>query len=320
MNDWSGFNKRYTPLKMIAKTQQLNQITRGVQIKRLRDKIVSFILVIFFFRVLYWLAPATLGFLSSIIDFKSDFVRPVVVYLSSSIIANIATNSFYWTLYNLQIPYFENKRCNQLPWPWQSDPVGWKQKLKRLIWVYTGNVYIFPVMMLFFLSSLFEKVEIELDNLPSFSLFCFQIYFVMLVDDFCNYWVHRLVHTPGLYRFHKFHHQEIVCINLSSGISHPVEVVYIESLISIFLQFIIGNSMHPIGYFSYSIYRVWLSEEIHCGYQFDWTILTGLPFSATTSHHDYHNTVNRGNFSLYFTIWDDIFKTYRFYNQEKKIN
>lgn len=69
--------------------------------------------------------------------------------------------------------------------------------VKQLVWNYF--VIIFPLYSLSF-SVLYELgFEESPETIPSWWIILLQQVFFLFVEDFCHYWLHRLMHTKWLY-------------------------------------------------------------------------------------------------------------------------
>ena len=53
----------------------------------------------------------------------------------------------------------------------------------------------------------------------------------------------------------------------------------------------------------------------HCGYEFTFCPLQLVPFSGWVDAHTFHHTRNVGNYSLYWSFWDEIMGTNTEYKQ-----
>lgn len=65
--------------------------------------------------------------------------------------------------------------------------------------------------------------------------------------------------------------------------------------------------MHVFTQWCWIIVRMCESVDSHSGYDFPWSPLRLIPFSVTASYHDFHHYYNVGNFSTFFTLWDNVF-------------
>lgn len=74
-----------------------------------------------------------------------------------------------------------------------------------------------------------------------------QVPVVFLYQDYTTYWIHRIYHTPFLYKnFHKMHHKYKQPTVFSVTAIHPFEIVHIQLLLMIPI-FVIP--LHPSRFF-----------------------------------------------------------------------
>lgn len=136
----------------------------------------------------------------------------------------------------------------------------------------------------------------------------FEIIFVLLIDDFFFYFLHRMMHeNKYIYRkIHKIHHRANVPIPLEYIYVHPLE--WMSGMIGPFL------GMYLIGGISFESYCVYLiirnihEIHIHSGIR-TLSIYKLFPLYGTNEHHDIHHSHRDGNYASTFIIWDLLFKT-----------
>lgn len=57
----------------------------------------------------------------------------------------------------------------------------------------------------------------------------------------------------------------------------------------------------------WGLLRHYETHEAHSGYEFPWSIFRALPFTTAESYHAFHHSKNVGNYSTFFTVWDNVF-------------
>ena len=140
-------------------------------------------------------------------------------------------------------------------------------------------------------------------------IICFtQIIFVLIVDDFFFYLLHRIMHeSKYIYKkIHKIHHRANVPIPLEYIYVHPLE--WMSGMIGPFLgMYFIGG----IAFESYCIYLIIRNlHEIHIHSGIKTSIFYKiLPIYGSNEHHDIHHAKRDGNYASTFIIWDLIFRT-----------
>ena len=125
----------------------------------------------------------------------------------------------------------------------------------------------------------------------------------MLIEDTLFYWLHRLFHTPFLYKhFHKVHHRYYNPTSLVSYYFHPVDL-----LVGVSIPTFTGPML-----LKSHIYTLWLwigvrmleGVDGHCGYDFWFMPFRYFPFRPGAGVHYYHHTHSCGNYGSLFRFWD----------------
>ena len=127
---------------------------------------------------------------------------------------------------------------------------------------------------------------------------------MLLVHDTYFYWAHRLMHHP-------VHHKSTNPSPWAAYAFHPLEAV-LESLIFVIFLFTIPvHSIHLMLFFIFSLaYNVYghLGFELYPkGFNNHWL---GKWINTSVSHNMHHQYF-KGNYGLYFTIWDRLMGTLR---------
>lgn len=131
-----------------------------------------------------------------------------------------------------------------------------------------------------------------------------------IIHDTYFYWMHRLMHHPKLFKlFHLIHHKSSNPSPWAAYSFHPFEAV-IESLIFVVFLFTIPiHSVHLMLFFIFSlIYNVYghLGFELYPkGFSTHWL---GKWINTSVSHNMHHQYF-KGNYGLYFTLWDRLMGT-----------
>lgn len=156
--------------------------------------------------------------------------------------------------------------------------------------------------------------------LPSGSIILIQIVYFFLVEDFLNYWLHRLLHTPWLYRHvHSVHHSFDAPFSITAAYAHPAEVVILA------MPTFVGPlviSPHLYTLMLWQVLRNFEAIDIHSGYELPFSFKTFFPAYAGASHHDYHHYMHSGNFASVFTWCDFLYGTdlgYQNFNAKRKV-
>ena len=130
-----------------------------------------------------------------------------------------------------------------------------------------------------------------------------------IIDDFWFYWVHRLLHTPWLYKYiHAEHHKSIQVTPFTSVSFHWIEPLLLTSWIipaAVFLPVyapalgivqILGLLDNFKSHLGYEIYPRKFNDS-------------RLSFLTTSTHHSLHHTKFNYNYAVHFRFWDRLMKT-----------
>lgn len=180
-----------------------------------------------------------------------------------------------------------------------------------------------PNLFLIFLTTNWLQIGLQFAGpLPSWITIVFQIVCFMVIEDCGFYWVHRLFHTPYLYkRFHKQHHSFIHTHPLAAEYFHPVE--YFATGIPILAGPFLFRT-HIYVFWIWLFIRIWEAIDGHCGYDLKFIPFRYFPFRPTALIHSYHHSHSVGNYGSFTVFWDWLCGTdisYKSYTiaQKKKI-
>lgn len=144
--------------------------------------------------------------------------------------------------------------------------------------------------------------------IPSWSVVAIQITFFFLVEDYLNYWLHRLLHLPWLYNnIHAVHHKYNAPFSIMAAYAHPLEVI-ILAIPTFAGPALIGPHLYTL--MIWQMMRNYEAIDIHSGYELPLTFKSFLPGYAGTDHHDYHHYMHSGNFASVFTWCDRLYGTH----------
>lgn len=132
----------------------------------------------------------------------------------------------------------------------------------------------------------------------------------LILEDFFEYWGHRLLHVPWLYQHvHKVHHHFQTPFAFTGAYAHPVEVVWL-GLATFFPAFILRP--HLFTFYVWINLRQFDTAITHCGYDLP-NPFHYLPFDlyGGTRFHDFHHTSFNFNFASRFTLIDKLCGTFK---------
>jgi sterol desaturase/sphingolipid hydroxylase (fatty acid hydroxylase superfamily) len=188
-----------------------------------------------------------------------------------------------------------------------------KKDYWREIFFSTLSIIIFsfpPLIMLY--SDAIRPHTTYYKNIAEYGLAYAMLAFplMLVIHDAYFYWIHRLMHYPPLFRlFHLVHHKSTNPSPWAAYAFHPFEAI-LESLIFVIFLFTIPvHAIHLKFFFMFSLaYNVYghLGFELYpAGFNKHWL---GKWLNTSVSHNMHHHYF-RGNYGLYFTLWDRIMGT-----------
>jgi Delta7-sterol 5-desaturase len=133
---------------------------------------------------------------------------------------------------------------------------------------------------------------------------------MIFLHDTYFYWTHRAMHHPKIYPlFHKVHHLSVNPSPWASFAFHPLEAV-VEFGIVFFFFFLFP--VHPAALLIFSTFMMLENTMGHLGYEFfpkSWNKTWLTKWINTSTNHNMHHQYFKGNYGLYFTIWDRLMGT-----------
>ena len=142
--------------------------------------------------------------------------------------------------------------------------------------------------------------------------FFFAFPLLFFIHDTYFYWTHRLMHHKKLFRiFHLVHHKSVNPSPWAAYAFHPLEALVEAGIFVVFLFTLPIHKLHLIIFFFLMIvYNVYghLGYELYpSGFNRHWL----GKWINTSVNHNQHHQFFRGNYGLYFTIWDRAMGTIR---------
>jgi methylsterol monooxygenase/4-alpha-methyl-delta7-sterol-4alpha-methyl oxidase len=250
----------------------------------------------------------------------------VLLNMTVHSVGYLILHSFFYWLASAKIGFFERYRV-LASWPWETDAEKWKVLLKKsLKTTFIDHFIIFPILI-FADVMIGIPMNFDLEAFPGYVEIFTQFVFFMVCEDFVFYWLHRTLHHPKLYPYiHKQHHEYSTTVSLAAEYAHPLEFIFVNLLAMVSGVKILDTKVHIATYMMWGIFRLGDSVQGHCGYDFSWSPYGLLPFTGSSSYHNFHHSKNVGNYGSLFTFWDTICGTNRSYykhenslkEQEKK--
>ena len=132
----------------------------------------------------------------------------------------------------------------------------------------------------------------------------------LVLHDSYFYWLHRVMHHPILYsKVHLVHHKSTNPSPFTSYSFHFLEAV-LEAMIAPIVLFLLP--MHPLSLLLFTVTAFSINVYGHLGFEiapkwFRNSIF--FEFVNTSVHHNLHHEKFKGNYGLYFRIWDRLMNT-----------
>jgi lathosterol oxidase len=146
------------------------------------------------------------------------------------------------------------------------------------------------------------------DSVSDYSVLylCISPLLLLVLYETYYYWLHRLMHIPGIFRVvHRAHHESMRPTVFASFAFHPIEAV-LQFLFFPLIVMIIP--LHYMVIFGVLMLMTLSAIINHSGVEiFRKKIL--LKHLIGSSHHERHHMEFKTNFGLYFTWWDKWMKT-----------
>lgn len=132
----------------------------------------------------------------------------------------------------------------------------------------------------------------------------------IFLHDTYFYWTHRLMHHPKLFRwFHKVHHESTNPTPWAAYSFAPLEAIVQASIFPL-VVFVIP--IHLLAFAAFMLWQITFNVLGHTGYEFHPRALMDSWLKNvlnTPTNHIMHHEKMRGNYGLYFNIWDRLMRT-----------
>lgn len=132
----------------------------------------------------------------------------------------------------------------------------------------------------------------------------------IVVHDTWFYWTHRLMHHRRLFKlFHRVHHESTNPTPWAAYCFAPLEAA---TQACIFPLLVFTVPMHPLAFFAFMIWQIVFNVIGHTGYEYfpRWMMRSWLGrILNTPTNHIQHHEKMRGNYGLYFNVWDRLMGT-----------
>lgn len=132
----------------------------------------------------------------------------------------------------------------------------------------------------------------------------------ILLHDTWFYWTHRLMHHRKLFRFfHRTHHLSHNPSPWAAYAFDPAEAVVQAAILPLVA---VVMPIHPAAFVIFMIWQITHNVIGHTGFEIHPRWLIDSPLGKilnTTTNHAMHHEKMRGNYGLYFNVWDRLMGT-----------
>ncbi|KAJ3185772.1 C-4 sterol methyl oxidase [Gaertneriomyces sp. JEL0708] len=214
-----------------------------------------------------------------------------------------------------QFPYFKKYKIQDTK---ENDSAAYWKCVKYVI---LCQLFLqLPMLMLFHPVATSMGMKFLEVPFPSISTVVLSCIFCLIVEDAYHYWVHRAMHYGALYKYiHKMHHEYSAPFGIAAEYAHPIEVLVLGQgfFLGPAILLAAGVDVHVITMAWWMGLRLFETVDVHCGYDFPWSVHNWMPFWGGSDFHDYHHMAFVSNFSSSFRWWDWMFGTDAKYNAWK---
>lgn len=140
--------------------------------------------------------------------------------------------------------------------------------------------------------------------------FACSIGIAVVLHDTWFYWTHRAMHHRRLFRwFHRTHH---LSTNPSPWAAYAFSPLEALAQALIFPIVAVTIPIHPLAFGMFMLWQIVFNVAGHTGYEYHprWLMDSwlGKVLNTPTNHIMHHETM-RGNYGLYFNVWDRLMGT-----------
>jgi lathosterol oxidase len=177
----------------------------------------------------------------------------------------------------------------------------------REVWHSMQSTLVFTLVTIGILFTPIKQYTLIYDKITDFPVWYLglSVALCLILHDTYFYWMHRLLHHKKLFRHaHLLHHKSTNPSPWTSYSFHLFEAV-IEGLVLIPIVFLLP--VHPLTILLFTVVAFSINVYGHLGYEVapKWFRYSWLFEVLNTSvHHNLHHSKFKGNYGLYFRVWD----------------
>ena len=165
---------------------------------------------------------------------------------------------------------------------------------------------------LLFLKTPLRGITQVYDNINDYPIWWVPVSIIiaLIIHDTYFYWMHRTVHHPKLFKpIHLLHHKSVNPSPWASYSFHFFEGI-LEGLFAPIILILIP--IHPLSLVLFTFIAFLINVYGHLGYEIAprWLRHSFLfELFTTSTHHNMHHEKFKGNYGLYFRMWDRLMGT-----------
>lgn len=199
-----------------------------------------------------------------------------------------------------------DKKYDPRPFPRQGRMFSFNsQVLDNMFWTLASGVTVWSGFEVLFWW-LIANGMVPATTFEQMPIWFVAVFFLIPVwESFYFYWIHRLLHSNALYRFHALHHRN-TDVGPWSGLSmHPVEHVMFFGTVLIHLVL----PAHPVHLIFHLMYYAVFAVTTHTGFEGVW-VRSVKRLSLGTFHHQIHHRYFEVNYGSLDVPWDKLFGSF----------
>lgn len=187
-----------------------------------------------------------------------------------------------------------------------------KKELIREIWHSMQSTLVFSLISVLVLFTPLRQYTLIYSEISIYGTWyiMLSVAIALIIHDTYFYWMHRLLHHKKIFSYaHLVHHKSTNPSPWTSYSFHFLEAIA-EGVILVIIVFALP--LHPISIILFTIVGFAINVYGHLGYEIapKW-FRHSMLFEVFNSsvHHNLHHSKFKGNYGLYFRLWDRVMGT-----------
>jgi lathosterol oxidase len=183
---------------------------------------------------------------------------------------------------------------------------------KREIFQSVQTTAVLAVIGYLVLYTPFKNYTLIYSNISDYPLWYIplSLFLSLVIHDTYFYWMHRLLHHKRLFRYtHLVHHQST---NPSPWTSYSFHFIEAWTEGAVLLVIVMIMPIHGFTVMLFTVTSFIINVYGHLGYEIAPKWFRGsflFQILNTSVHHNLHHSKFKGNYGLYFRVWDRLLKT-----------